>query len=49
MEAADQLGISPRRVRTMATDGRIPAHREGAHCNSCPTAAQFRVSFATAD
>lgn len=29
MEAADQLGVSPRRVRAMAADGRIPAHREG--------------------
>ncbi|WP_162903747.1 helix-turn-helix domain-containing protein [Leucobacter sp. wl10] len=28
-EAADQLGVSPRRVRAMAADGRIPAHREG--------------------
>lgn len=28
-EAAAQLGVSPRRVRAMAADGRIPAHREG--------------------
>ena len=28
-EAAAQLGVSPRRVRAMAADGRVPAHREG--------------------
>lgn len=28
-EAATQLGVSPRRVRVMAAEGRIPAHREG--------------------
>lgn len=28
-EAAARLGVSPRRVRAMAADGRIPAHRVG--------------------
>lgn len=29
-DAASQLGVSPRRVRAMAAQGRVPAHKEGA-------------------